>query len=212
MNAPSASDRPNEYAAYPTPSAMVVVVSRNSSREFHCATRDISRGTTRVATRTVTVSRTNARPVARITRDAPPLGLLSSGSTIISGTTARSWTTSIPSITRLESVPIRPCACSVLSATIVLDNAMRAPNQSARCQLHPNAAASATPNPMVSAICSAPPATATNRTGASSRNETSSPSENRSSATPSSASCSIPSTWRTVSPPVNGPTMTPARM
>ena len=46
-------------------------------------------------------------------RDDPrrtPAALFNSGNTIINGTTARSWTTRIPSITRLESVPSRPCA------------------------------------------------------------------------------------------------------
>ena len=37
----------------------------------------------------------------------------------------------MPSITRLDSVPRRPCAWIVLSATIVLDSEMSAPNHSA---------------------------------------------------------------------------------
>ena len=63
-NAPSAIDRPNDHVTYPTPSASVVVESRNSSREFQRATNAISRGTTRVATRTMTPSSRTARNAA----------------------------------------------------------------------------------------------------------------------------------------------------
>ncbi len=44
----------------------------------------------------------------------------------------------IPSITRLDSVPRRPCAWIVFSTTIVLDSEMSEPNQSAGRHSHPS--------------------------------------------------------------------------
>ena len=111
----------------------VVVASRNSSREFHRATAAINRGTTRRGDQNRDAEQQRMRRTVAISiRVAPPAGLLNSGSTIISGTTARSCTTSMPSITRLDSVPSRPCACIVFSATIVLDSEMSAPNHDRR--------------------------------------------------------------------------------
>ncbi len=52
----------------------------------------------------------------------------------------------------LDSVPIRPCACNVLSATIVLDEEMIAPNHRADCHSHPKALAGPTPSAIVSTI------------------------------------------------------------
>src|SRR5207248_1435665 len=63
-----------------------------------------------VAERLMPVLRFSARAVAATTRMMPPAGRVNSGNTIISGTTARSWTTRMPSMTRLDSVPSRPCA------------------------------------------------------------------------------------------------------
>ena len=99
----------------------------------------ISRGTTRVENNTMTPSSRIARAGGhRDLCEAAGAGSLSSGRTIISGTTARSCTTRMPSITRLDSVPSRPCAWIVFSATIVLDSEMSAPNQSAGRHSHPS--------------------------------------------------------------------------
>ncbi len=187
-----------------------MLARKNSSREFQRATKAISLGTICVEKTTITPSSSAARPAAVATRAKPPLGSLSSGSTIISGTTARSCTTRIPIMTRLERVPSRPCDWMVFRATIVLDREMRPPNQTAWRHSQPSAEPRAMPRAMVRHTWMAPPASATARTGASSRNDTSRPSENSSSTTPSSASCSM--SCATVGPPVNGPMMMPARM
>ena len=141
MNAPSASDRPNVVRGIADAERDGRGRRAGTARGNSTAPRAPSAAARRAWRRaTVTAEQHEARGRSpAITRMRPPAGLLNSGSTIISGTTARSWTTSMPSITRLESVPIRPCACSVFSATIVLDNAMSAPNQSAGCQAQPNA-------------------------------------------------------------------------
>jgi len=52
----------------------------------------------------------------------------SSGSRIRSGTTTMSCTISIPTMTRPESVPKKPCSLSVLRTTAVLDREIMAPN------------------------------------------------------------------------------------
>ena len=172
----------------------------------------ISRGTTLVEKTTITPRSSAARTAATPTLASPPAGSLSSGSTIISGTTARSCTTRMPSITRLESVPSRPCAWMVLSATMVLDSEMIAPNHTAGRHSQPSPSPMARPRAIVGSIWVTPPMRATRRTGASSLNDTSRPRENSSSTTPSSAMRSMSWTLPTVGPPLNGPTMTPARM
>ena len=115
-------------------------------------------------------------------------------------------------MTRLDSVPSRPCAWIVFSATIVLESEMRAPNQIAAWRGQPRAAASPAPSAVVRAICRTAPPNATARTGARSRNDSSRPSEKSRSATPSSASCSMLPALATVRPVVNRPISTPARM
>jgi hypothetical protein len=68
----------------------VIVDRKNSSREFRRATNAIRRGTMRVEKSTIAPSRTIARTAAMPTFVKSPAGSLSSGRTIINGTTARS--------------------------------------------------------------------------------------------------------------------------
>jgi len=65
----------------------------------------------------------------------------------MSGMNARSWATSMPSITRLDSVPIRPCACSALSTTSVLDSDTSAPSQTDSTHPSPSQRQAARPRP-----------------------------------------------------------------
>ena len=70
-----------------------------------------------------------ATRLARARRGTAPVTLLMDGRITSIGTTARSWTTSIPIMTRLASVAVVPSAASVLSTTIVLESEIIAPNQ-----------------------------------------------------------------------------------
>jgi len=60
---------------------------------------------------------------------SPLLRSLSWGRTIKSGTMARSWTSNMPTMTRLESVPSMLRLASVLMMTMVLESEIMAPNQ-----------------------------------------------------------------------------------
>ncbi len=59
---------------------------------------------------------------------SPARGSLKRGRIMIMGTMARSCTINIPTITRLDRVPIRPWFSSVFNRTMVLDNDIKAPN------------------------------------------------------------------------------------
>jgi hypothetical protein len=56
---------------------------------------------------------------------------------MIRGTTARSCTTSIPTITRLARVFMSPCSESVFRTTAVLESEIKAPNHTASVQPKP---------------------------------------------------------------------------
>ena len=123
----------------------------------------------------------------------------------------RSWATSIPIITRPESVPIRPWDWRALRTMSVLDNDTSDPNQTDSVQPKPSQRASGTPSTIVAITCSGAPTIATRRTGRRSDRDSSSPRPNSSRVTPISARRSRFCGSPTVMPPVCGPTTMPAR-
>ncbi len=172
----------------------------------------MTRGITRVPTTIISPRNTAARNSAQPKVPSPASNRPSSGSRISRGTRARSCTSSMPIITRLESVPRRPWACRVLSTTMVLDRETQPPNHTDSCQLQPITRPSSQPVPMISSSWMGVPIRAMARTGRSSLSENSRPSANSSSATPISASSSMSWGSEIQAPPVTGPSTMPATM
>jgi len=108
---------------------MAVIDSKNSSREFQPTMKTITRGSSRVPRKNINPRNSVALTAASPRTGKPAVGLLNWGRIIIMGTTARSWTMSIPSITRLERVPSNPWFIKVFRMTMVLETETRAPNQ-----------------------------------------------------------------------------------
>jgi hypothetical protein len=84
-----------------------------------------------------------ASSAAMPSAESPSATFPSSGRRMSRGTTARSCTTSIPMMTRLDKVPNTSCSVSVFSTTAVEEIESRAPNQTASC--HPSPSREATP-------------------------------------------------------------------
>ena len=107
------------------------------------ATRAMSHGRTRLPNTTITATKIAASTAATPSSESPAPMLPISGKRIMRGTTARSCATSMPTMTRLERVPITPCSESDLRTTAVLESESNAPNHAASCHPKPSSRPSA---------------------------------------------------------------------
>src|SRR3712207_791363 len=117
---------------------MATTEIRNSSREFQEAILAMSQGRTRLPNTTITATKIAASTAATPSSESPAPMLPISGKRIMRGTTARSCATSMPTMTRLERVPITPCSESDLRTTAVLESESNAPNHAASCHPKPS--------------------------------------------------------------------------
>ena len=192
---------------------MATTETRNNSREPQAASRARTEG--RILDPKNSIAARNAAPLTSASPSSgrPSPTFFRTGNTVSSGTIARSWTMSIPTMTLLERVPRTPCSVRVLRTTAVLEKESRAPSHTDSTQPRSRITRPKTyPKAIVSTIWIGVPIRAMRRTGASSRKEKCNPIVNSRSATPISARSSIWWTFPTEGPKVFGPTRTPAAM
>ena len=207
--APSASDRPASAVRHAEARITISTLSTNSSVDLRRATRPNQARITRGPASSNAASTNAALPSARATAgQSSAAGWPSTGTTISSGTTARSWNSSTPTIERPCAVSSSMRSASSFMTTAVDDIASAPPTARPVCQPPASSSASAMLAAMVIATCARPSPNTSRRITRSLGRLNSSPIENIRNTTPNSASRCV-STSSGTAPKALGPSVSP---
>ena len=207
--APSASDRPAREVRYASPRVMNNTFRTNNSFDLRLATTlnqyRISRGPARMSAPSTNAAFNSAPPTATPISSG---GRPRAGMTIRRGTTARSWKSSTPMISRPWGVSSSSRSARSFDTIAVEDMAIAPPKTRLACHEAPDTMPSASPRDMVTSTCVRPRPNTTLRIAISFGRLNSSPIENIRKTMPNSAKCRV-SLVSGISPKACGPRTTP---